>query len=47
MFPPVSSPIDTLIAFAIVFVAAVLSTTALLAYVDRLKAKAASPVCAV
>ncbi|MFM0642189.1 hypothetical protein PQQ63_36490 [Paraburkholderia metrosideri] len=45
MFPPVNSPIDTLIAFAIVFVAGVLSTTAILKYIDRLKAAAVRPAC--
>jgi hypothetical protein len=43
MMPPINSPIDTLIAFAIVFVAGVLSTTAILTYIDRLKAAARTP----
>lgn len=38
MVPPINSPIDTLIAFAIVFAVAVLSTAAVLTYVGRLKA---------
>lgn len=43
MMPPINSPIDTLIAFVIVFVAGVLSTTAILKYIDRLKAAAIRP----
>ncbi|WP_155836852.1 hypothetical protein [Paraburkholderia mimosarum] len=44
MMSPINSPIDTLIAFAIVFATAVLSTTAILKYVERLKAAGRAPM---
>ncbi|MDR5855988.1 hypothetical protein P9239_17925 [Caballeronia sp. LZ062] len=45
MMLPINSPIDTLIAFAIVFLSGVLSTTTILEYIDRLKAAAMRPAC--
>jgi hypothetical protein len=43
MMPPINSPIDTLIAFAIVFATAVLFTSAILKYVERIKAAGRAP----
>lgn len=44
MMPPINSPIDTLIAFAIVFATAVLSTAAMMTYIARLKAAGRAPM---
>ncbi|MDR6202519.1 hypothetical protein [Paraburkholderia graminis] len=40
---PVPSPLDVLVAFAIVFFASVLSTVGLLKYIERLKAAVRTP----